>query len=152
MDLGESLDEKGIVVVDVGPAGLEGAPRVVPLPATPVYEVLVADPKTDIPALRRLHPDGKNDLVRLVCTYTAGVDNREEMLRELEEIFPRWYDRQVTERNALTGTLTGPDSPRPVTFEETVRSYLRQELLNHPDAFRDAVLARAEALIREVQA
>jgi exonuclease SbcD len=152
MDLGESLDDKGLVVVDVGPAGLEGEPRVIPLPATPVYEVLVADPKTEIPALRRLHPDAKNDLVRLICTYTAGVDNREEMLRELEDIFPRWYDRQVTERNALTGTLTGPDSPRPVTFEETVRSYLRQELLNHPDAFRDAVLARAEALIREVQA
>jgi DNA repair protein SbcD/Mre11 len=152
MDLGESLDEKGVVVFDVGPAGLEGEPRVVPLPATPVYEVLVEDPKVDIPALRRLHPDAKNDLVRLVCTYTAGVDNREEMLRELEEIFPRWYDRQVTERNALTDRLTGANSPRPVTFEETVRSYLRQELLNHPDAFRDAVLARAEALIREVQA
>lgn len=151
MDLGESTDDKGVVVFDVGPAGLTGGPRVLPLPATPVYEVIVSDPKVDVPALRRLHPDAKNDLVRLVCTYTAGEDNREEMLRELEEIFPRWYDRQVTERNALSGTLTDPEAARPVSFEDTVRSYLRQELLNHPDAFRDAVLARAEALMREVQ-
>jgi DNA repair protein SbcD/Mre11 len=152
MDLGESLDDKGVVVFDLGPGGLVGEPRVLPLPATPIYEVIVSNPKADVPALRRLHPDAKNDLVRLVCTYTAGQDNREELLNDLEEIFPRWYDRQVTERNALSGTLSGPDGPVTLSFEETVRSYLRQELVNHPDAFRDAVLARVEALIREVQA
>jgi exonuclease SbcD len=151
MDLGESLDDKGVVVVDVGPGGLAGPPRVVPVPATPVYEVTVSEPKADVPALRRLHPDAKNDLVRINVTYTAGEDNREELLRELEEIFPRWYDRQVTERNALSGTLADPAAVRPATFEETVRSYLRQELLNHPDDFREAVLARAEALMREDQ-
>jgi exonuclease SbcD len=149
MDLGESLDEKSIVVVDVGPAGLEGEPRLLPMPATAIYEVTVSNPRVDVPALRRLHPDAKQDLVRLVCTYTAGVDNREELLRELEEIFPRWYDRQITERNALNGTLVGADTPPPSSFHETVRAYLRQELLNHPDAIRDAVLARAEALMRE---
>jgi exonuclease SbcD len=149
MDLGESLDDKGLVVFDVGPAGLSAPPRVLPLPATPVYEVVVSDPKVDVPGLRRLHPDAKNDLVRLTVTWTAGEDNREELLAELDEIFPRWYDRQVTERNALSGTLTGPESPRPASFEDTVRTYLRQELLNHPDDFRDAVLARAEALMRE---
>ena len=147
--LGESLDEKSIVVVDVGPAGLEGEPRLLPMPATAIYEVTVSNPRVDVPALRRLHPDAKQDLVRLVCTYTAGVDNREELLRELEEIFPRWYDRQITERNALNGTLVGADTPPPSSFHETVRAYLRQELLNHPDAIRDAVLARAEALMRE---
>jgi exonuclease SbcD len=152
MDLGESLDEKGVVVFDVGPDGVVDAPRVLPLPATPVYEVEVKQPKVDVPALRKLHPDSKKDLVRLSFTYTAGVDNREEYLSELQEMFPRWYDRQVTERNALNGTLTRPDSPRPASFEETVRAYLRQELLNHPDEFRDAVLARAEPLLREAQA
>jgi DNA repair protein SbcD/Mre11 len=152
MDLGESLDDKGVVVFDIGPSGLIGSPRVLPLPATPIYEVQISNPKAELPALRRLHPDAKQDLVRIVCTYTAGEDNREEMLRELEEIFPRWYDRQVNERNALSGSLTNSDGQRPLTFEETVRSYLQQELLNHPDAFRDVVLARAEALMREVQA
>jgi hypothetical protein len=49
----------------------------------------------------------------------------------------------------LNGTLVGADAPRPASFHETVRAYLRQELLNHSDEFRDAVLARAEALMRE---
>jgi len=152
MDLGESDDDKGIVVFDIGPAGLIGAPRVLPMQATPIYEVVVTEPKIDIPALRRLHPNAKQDLVRLVCTYTAGTDDREQMLTELEAIFPRWYDRQITERNSLSGTLNSPDRARSATFEETVRSYLQQELQNHPDDFRDAVLARAEDLMREVQA
>jgi hypothetical protein len=41
---------------------------------------------------------------------------------------------------------------RTKSFEDTVRDYLTQELTNHPEALRDAVLARAEALMREVQA
>jgi hypothetical protein len=80
------------------------------------------------------------------------VDNREETLRQLEEIFPRWYDRQITEKNALRATLTGGDVVRTKSFEETVRDYLTLELTNEPDDLRDAVLARAEALMGEVQA
>ena len=38
------------------------------------------------------------------------------------------------------------------SFEETVRDYLRQELTNHEETFREAVLARAESLLGEVQA
>ena len=86
------------------------------------------------------------------CTYTAGVDNREETLRKLEEIFPRWYDREMNESGALGRTLTVGEAPRTKSFEDTVRDYLRQELCNHDDALRDAVLARAETLLGEVQA
>ena len=38
------------------------------------------------------------------------------------------------------------------SFEETVREYLGQELIQHPEADRDAVLARAEDLMRESDA
>ena len=151
MDLGESADEKGVVVFDLGPQGIEGGPRELPLEATPVYEVKVTSP-AELPTLRKMYPDARRDLVRIECTYTAGVDNREELLRELEALFPRWYDRQVTEANSLTGTLVVGEPARVKGFEDTVRDYLRQELTNHPDAARDAVLARAEALMREVQA
>jgi DNA repair protein SbcD/Mre11 len=90
--------------------------------------------------------------VRIVCTYTAGVDNREETLRELEDIFPRWYDREITESGALGRPLTVGKAPRSKSFEDTVREYLQQELCNHEEILRDAVLARAEMLLREVQA
>jgi hypothetical protein len=152
MDLGERDDDKGVVVFDLGPEGLRGEPATLPLEATPVYEVEVRSPKAELPELRQRFPDARRDLVRIVCTYTAGVDNREEALRELEEIFPRWYDRQITEANTLVGTLVAGEPVRTKSFEDTVRDYLTQELTNHPEALRDAVLARAEALMREVQA
>jgi exonuclease SbcD len=152
MDLGEKDDAKGIVLFDVGPDGLRGEPTVLPLEATPIYEIEIRSPRDEIPGLRERYSDASNDLVRVVCTYTAGVDNREEIVRELNDIFPRWYDREIIERNALDGTLVigGPGPAK--SFEETVREYLRQELTNHPEELRNAVLARAEALMAEVQA
>jgi DNA repair protein SbcD/Mre11 len=146
MDLGEKDDQKEIVVFDIGPEGLQGEPRSLPMEATPVYEVLVSNPAEELPTLRQMYPDAKKHLVRIILTYTAGVDNREEVLRELERIFPRWYDREVRETNALGPTLTLGEA-RGRGFEETVRDYLAQELTNHPDDLRRVVLAKAEALM-----
>lgn len=151
MDLGEKNDDKGVVLFDVGPQGLLGAPQVLPLESTPIYEVVISAPNAELPVLRQQHPNAEQDLVRIICTYTAGVDNREETLRELEEIFPRWYDREITESSTLGPTLVAGEAARTKSFEDTVRDYLKQELMNHPDDLRDAVLARAEALMREIQ-
>jgi exonuclease SbcD len=151
LDLGEKDDAKGVVLLDLGPDGLRGEPEVIPMDAARVYEVRIENPSEEISKLRQEHPDATRDLVRLVVAYTAGVDNREEMLRELEEIFPRWYDREVTEKSVLGSPLTLGEAPRK-SFEDTVRDYLSQELCNHDEALRAAVLTRAEALMAEVQA
>jgi exonuclease SbcD len=152
MDLGESRDDKGVVLFDLTPDGLAAEPRVLPLDATPIYDVIVRSPQTDIPDLQKRYPDAKRDLVRLEVTYTAGVDNREDTLRQLEAIFPRWYDRTITESGTLGPTLVIGEAARTKSFEDTVRDYLTQELTNHTEVLRDAVLVRAEALLREVQA
>ncbi len=150
MDLGERDDEKGVVLFDVGAEGLLGEPWTLPLEASPVYEVNIFSPSEEIPLLRKKYPDARRHLVKIVCRYTAGVDNREETLRELEQIFPRWYDRQITEASALGPTLAvGETAHR--SFEDTVRDYLTQELSNHPSELQKAVLAQAEALMKEVQ-
>ncbi len=148
LDLGEKGDDKGVVLLDIGPEGLRGEPAVLPLEATPMLDVEVASPQAQLPTLEQDYPEAKRALTRIRCTYTAGVDNREETLRRLEEIFPRWYDREVTESGALGRTLTLGEAPRGKSFEDTVRDYLRQELCNHEDAVRDAVLARAEVLLK----
>jgi exonuclease SbcD len=152
MDLGESRDDKGVVLFDLTPEGLAAEPRVLPLDATAIYDVVVRSPQTDIPDLQKRYPDAQRDLVRLDVTYKAGVDNREDVFRELEDIFPRWYDRTITEAGALGSTLVVGEAVRTKSFEDTVRDYLTQELTNHSDEMRNAVLARAEALLREVQA
>jgi exonuclease SbcD len=149
MDLGEKQDDKGVVLFDLGPSGLEGEPWVLPVEATPVYEIEIHSPSEELPDLARMYSDAKNHLVRIVCTWTAGVDNREEVLRELEKIFPRWYDREIKETNTLGPTLHTGEASRTKSFEDTVRDYLEQELTNHPDALRLAVLERVEALLKE---
>ncbi len=148
LDLGEQRDEKGVVVFEVGPTGLAGEPVVLPLEATPVYAVEIRDPESELPALADRYPDAEQALVNVEFTYTAGKDNLEEILRKLEKLFPRWYARNWTEAGALGQPLTVEEG-RGRSFEETVRAYLRQELTNHPDAVREAVLARAEALLAE---
>jgi exonuclease SbcD len=151
LDLGEQHDEKSAVVLDVGPAGLKVPARELPLEATPIHSVQLRTPlKEELNRLRQLHPNAKRDLVNIEFTYTAGVDNLEETLRELEEIFPRWYHRHWTEANALGPVLTVGENQRLRSFADIVRDYLRQELTNHPDAERDAVLERADGLLREV--
>jgi exonuclease SbcD len=152
MDLGERDDQKGVVLFDLGPDGLQGEPWTLPLDSTPVYEVNVEDPAEEIPELRRRYPDAKTHLVRVNCKYTPGVDNREEVLRELEAVFPRWYDREIKELHPLGPSLIDGAPARSLSFEETVRDYLDRELVNEDEALRSGVFERAEALMKEVQA
>ncbi len=150
LDLGERRDQKGVVLVDIGPEGRRGEPEFVPLPATRIYAVEFHNPAEDIPRLREEYPDAENDLVNLQFTYTAGKDNLEQILRDLEEIFPRWYFRDWKESSALGATLTLGEAAAGKSFEETVRDYLQQELMNHADDERQAVLELAEELLRDL--
>lgn len=151
MDLGEQADQKGVVVVEIGPDGRDGEPVVFPLPSTPVYEVTVRKPAEDLPRLKEEFPDAQHDLVNLHIRYTAGVDQLEDVLKELDRIFPRWYARDWQETGALGPTLASLESQRHKGFGETVRDYLGQELIQHPEAERDAILKIAEGLLKEME-
>lgn len=150
MDLGETGDQKGVVLVEIGPDGRNGDPAVLPLPATPVYEVSVLDPAADLPRLRAEYPNAQTDLVKLLIRYTAGVDQLEDVLRELERIFPRWYARDWQETGALGPSLAGAEGAGTKSFGETVRDYLGQELIQHDEAERQAILNLADGFLRDV--
>ena len=151
LDAGESDDVKGVVLLEIGDVGLIGEPRFLPLDATPIYEVTLDTPLAEALARERADErDASRDLVRIAIRYTAGKDNLEETLRALDEIFPRWYAREWNETGSLDGTLVIGGSNPEKGFEETVRDYLRQELINHNDEERDAVLKRAENLMHEL--
>jgi exonuclease SbcD len=150
LDLGEKNDAKSVVVFDVGPTGLAGPPTLLPLPATPIYEVDIISPKDQLPTLVERFPDSQRDLVNLHITYTAGVDNLDEVLRALETVFPRWYARDWKEAGSLGPALTLGDA-HAKTFADTVRDYLTAELTNHADDERAAVLQRANELLQEME-
>lgn len=151
LDLGEQNDNKGVVLVEIGPSGLIAPPRFLPLPATKIYRVEVRQPAEEVPRLRSQYPQAENDLVQLHITYQAGRDNLEALLKELADIFPRWYDRKWEEVGELDrGSLADPLGPSAASPQEIVRAYLQQELAQHSPEDRDAVLALAEQLFREL--
>ena len=129
--------------------GLSGPPAALPLDATPIYEVAILDPQAELSGLRDRYPDHATALVNLHVTYTAGVDNLEAVLRELDAIFPRWYGRDWVESRSLGPALTIGEAPAAKSFEETVRDYLAGELTNYGDEDRAAVLGLAEGLLKE---
>ena len=149
MDLGEQDDKKGVVIVEIGAEGLVGEPVVVSMPSTPIYEEAIFKAAEDLPRLRRDRKDAATALVNLHVHYTAGVDQLEDVLQELDELFPRWYARDWEETGALGPSLVAPDDPRSKSFRETVREYLEQELIQHDDADRDSILAIADGLLME---
>jgi exonuclease SbcD len=150
MDLGEANDDKSVVVFDLGPGGLVGSPRVLPLESTPVYEIDIRNPAADLAELKERYPDAQQDLVNLHITYTAGTDSLEEVLREAEAIFPRYYTRDWQEATALGPALMPGDGPaHGQGFEETVREYVRHELMNHTDEEQAELLGRLDALFAD---
>jgi DNA repair protein SbcD/Mre11 len=151
MDLGEANDDKSVVIVDLGPQGLLAPPRLLPMPSTDVYEVQVVDPLTDLDRLEakaaNATRDASGDLVNLRIRYTAGTIGLEEILRRLDALYPRWYERDWTETGELGPTLSISAVERTKSFAETVRDYVRTELTNHPDFELDDILPRVEALL-----
>jgi DNA repair exonuclease SbcCD nuclease subunit len=149
MDLGEQADQKGVVLVEIGPDGRNDDAVVLPMPATPIYEVTVLNPQIDIPRLKQEYSSSQSDLVNLHIRYTAGTDQLEEVLRDLERIFPRWYARDWQETGALGPTLIGTEGVGSRSFGETVRDYLGQELIQHDEQERQAILNLAEELLKD---
>ena len=48
-------------------------------------------------------------------------------------------------------SLVGPDTGHNKSFGETVRDYLGQELIQHDEAERQAILAIADGLLKEME-
>jgi hypothetical protein len=112
---------------------------------------MVLNPAEDIPRLKQEYPNATHDLVNLHIRYTAGVDQLEEVLHDLDRIFPRWYARDWQETGALGPTLVGTDPGHNKSFAETVRDYLNQELIQHDPAERQAILSITDELLKEME-
>jgi exonuclease SbcD len=152
LDLGERNDQKSVAVVDIGPEGRRGDPFILPLDATPMYDLNIHDPREELATLRERFPDADQALVRFHVRYRAGTDNLNAVLEELDRIFPRWYQREWSEAGDLRAPLTAAGAQPAKSFHDTVCDYLRAELADHPDADRDEVLRLAEALLAEEEA
>jgi DNA repair exonuclease SbcCD nuclease subunit len=147
LDLGERFDQKSVVVFEVGPEGCRGEPVERPLEATPMHDIEITQPADELPTLREFYADAERALVRYRLKYTAGTDNLESLLRELDAIFPRWYDRSWQEAGDLGPARTVGEAAVHKSFHATVLDYLNAELDDHPD--HQTLIDLAETLLRE---
>jgi exonuclease SbcD len=148
LDLGEWQDQKGVVLVDLDPQGRCSDPVWLPLEARPIYEVFINNPQEEIPLLRHKYRDAAEALVRLHITYEAGKDILNDILAQLDDIFPNWYDRTWQEAGTVPDLPNGQaHRPAAQNFRDTVLGYLERQLVESRD--RDEVLRLAETLLNE---
>jgi len=152
MDLGERNDRKSLTLLEIDRSGLVADPVLLPLPSTPIYELTIRDPDADLPRLKAEYEGAEADLVNLHVNYTAGLHRLEDVLRELSAIFPRWYARDWQESTRAGLTLVPGEAADARGFAETVKDYLTQELQNHSDEERTALVSLAEELMAELDA
>jgi exonuclease SbcD len=151
LDLGERDDQKSVTVFEVGRTGLVGKPQLLPLEATPFFDIDIDDPAAQIPNLRAQYPEHDDALVKYRLQYEPGEPQRDAWLRELDEIFPRCYDRELIRRGDTSHPMGDARLPADDgSPEHVVLHFLENELLADPD--RDALLALARGLLEETRA
>lgn len=145
LDYAERDDQKGVILVDIGPTGLLGEPVWLPLDATPIHQIEITDPLAELPRLPDQYPDAGRALVAYRLVYRPGEHDRDAICRELDRLFPRCYRAEALPASSpLLGAEVGLTAARR-DVPGTVRSYLQTRLAQDPD--REAVLALAEQLL-----
>lgn len=147
LDAGDIDDEKSAVLVEIGPSGLEGEPRLLPLETTPIYHIEIRDPDAEIPHLAEQYPDAKRALVQYTLYYQPGKHHPEELCRQIEAVFPRWYGRTIHKLGDDHKTAASFSAQRIHDVVGTVREYLAAHLQAGEE--RESVLAAAEQLLAE---
>lgn len=145
LDYGEKDDDKSVVLVEIGSEGRIGEPVCLPLNATPIYRLEIDDPVIQIPSLKDKYPNAERALVSYKLVYKPGEHNRDVICRELETIFPRWYDREVVAQGSELSLYSSSLLHEVQNVPATVRKYLADQLKTHPDC--EDILALAEQLL-----
>lgn len=145
LNLGEANDCKSVVLIEIGNEGLRGTPQILPLPASPIYQIELTDPLTQIPLLRSQYPDAEQALVSYTLHWQAGVHDRDGLCQQIQEIFPRWYARSFKQIGSEVGADGGIAMQRLDDVVSNVRDYLQRNLGEHADW--DEISALAEELL-----
>jgi len=145
LDFGETHDDHGVLLVEVGRSGLVRDPERLPIPATPFHTITLTDPEAELPTLADRYPDHETAVVRVTVAQLGASLSRDEIGRQLRRLFPRLYELKWPE------TQNGDDPPPPPpdiqNVPKTVNDYLKARLASDPD--KDALLALAGEFLRK---
>jgi exonuclease SbcD len=145
MDFGEKDDEKSIVLVEIGPKGRRGEPRVVPVEPTPLVDLRISDPYADRDTIANLVPNAREALVRVEVSPSAAVEAGDALERAIHEALPNvtLVERRRPEPiESPSARVVIPQSD----LRATVLDYLRRQL-REDDPQRDDLLALAAQFV-----
>ena len=84
----ERDDEKGVVLLDLGPTGLNQEPAWIPIAPTPMLDVHVAD-AAELCSIPERYPDRERAIARIRVTHGPAGPSRHEISLQLRALFPR---------------------------------------------------------------
>lgn len=146
MQTDERDDEKQAILVEITQRQRKLIQEL-PLNATPIYQIEIKDPDTEIPLLVERYPEAQRALVSYTLHYDPVRHNREDLRTAIESVFPRCRYPTFRELGKLD-LSTGEFSPdRLSDVVGTTRTYLDHQLKDSAD--RVELLALAEALLSE---
>lgn len=143
----ERADEKGVVLLDLGPTGLRGAPVWLPIPATPLHDVSIIDPAAELPVLAEQYPDREQAVVRIRVLQDATGPSRHEITQELRRLFPRHAEITWVKPEVQDGDKTVSGFMPHADYRTTIRDFLEKHPKLNGDSDREAVLALAETFL-----
>lgn len=149
MDYGERDDKKSVVFLEIENKQLTGAPELLPLPGTAFREIEINDPAKELLDLAARYPNEAETLVRYILHWDSSLHNREQLCRDIEAVFPRWYQRTLIDKRSGASTRTGLTFEQSSDIAGTARRYLLDVLQDRSEIERNELLLLAEQLFAE---
>ena len=146
MDKGEKDDAKSVVLVEIGASGRVGEPICLSLNATPIYDIIITNPETEIPTLKDRYPEAERALVYCEVFYQPGKHNRDAICQKIKDIFPRYIKSPtMTAEGSNLSLKSSSLITESKNASEVVRDYLQEQLQGHQD--KEAIFALVEQLL-----
>lgn len=147
LDFAERADEKGVVLLDLGPAGLQGEPVWLPIPATPMHDVTVTDAAAELPVLAERYPDRETAIVRILVTHNPADPSRHEITQELRRLFPRYAEIVWIKPASPACDETVSEFKPHADYRTTIRDFLARNEKLEGDPDKQDVLTLAEQFL-----
>ena len=146
----ERDDEKGVVLVDIGPSGLQGEPVWIPIAGTPMHDIQINNLAVDLAELQTRFPDLNEAVLRIRVTHDPSGLSRHEVDQELRRLFPRQTEISWNKPEPGPGESGATEFRPEADYKTTIRNHLVKELEGDPD--KDDVLALAEEFLNKESA
>jgi len=147
IDAGERDQQKSAVLLEIEPDGQINHLQKLPIACPPIYHIEIDADDLDDDVLRQRYPEADRALVQYKLSYDSNRHNLYQINRQLENVFPRCYDRQTIDLQQSRQLESFEEEIDFDNVRQTVQEYLMTQLMT--DSNLAEVLQVADQLITE---